>query len=201
MRYSIREISILTAFAALLFSKVEFVLVTTSGASFGALLFLLVIFVPTAIQRLAAFNRRFDSVTFVIPFVLWGAAFTFMLCCWFLIPVIFGGNAVQEYFGAAAFAAFTGMAYASVPLLLSLDRRNPRLSDTTLFVGFWSMLAGMLGSTFMFFCIFEMDSMKTDSTFIDAFRVPTAVGMMSSVLTSWAVASRSSQTDFWQTTD
>lgn len=191
MRISICEIFVWTFLVGIIFTTSDLVLCFVTVASLGATFVVVPLFVASATSGLIKRRDTVGSHQYLLPFALWICICLAAMSSLAGMPQLSRGSPLQEFVSAAALSTFVAMVFASGPLMYALGRRYAVLSNRAVSIGFWSLVASMSGGLCLFLCIVNMESMLTEKTALDAYRIPAAGGLICSMLANSAVDSRS----------
>ncbi len=176
MKYSVKDIGILTAYSGLMLSRNQVLTTLLLIASGAAVVILAFVFGLSSIKKLFKLRRNTDTNYSFIPML----AIPVVWCCLPAIKIA-GVNVPPAVLTATAVAMLVGFAAASIPLMFNLDAHNMRLNDTTLWVGYWTLCVGMLASG-VSAGVFALQNAGTHHSFpIDSIRIPAVCGMVGSV--------------------
>ena len=183
MNHSIRDIGILTAYSALMLSRnqtLNLMVIVASGAAFLLLSF---IFGLSSIKKLFRLRVRQEGrrsfVPLAIIFLVWCLVFTMTPWC----PILPFRPRLAELALSVGAAMLCGLLAATIPLMFNLDSRKMDLNDQTLWVGYWTLCAGM-SSSGLTACVIMLTNRDTVSE-LDIIRLPSVIGMIASVLATW----------------
>ncbi len=196
MKYSVKDICVLTAYAGLMLSRSQIVTMLLLVASWTAFLIIALVFVLTSCRKIYQWRWEIDSNFNLIPLsgiiVAWGAvAGGLSSIPW--LTLILSRDQIQLFVCSMAI----GMAAASLPLMVNLDSHRMAINDSALWVGYWAIFSGMMASGVASLMLLTLEieflvSQNNDDrwNWFEHIRIPAIFGMVISVFTSWYLLGR-----------
>jgi hypothetical protein len=180
VKYSVRDLSMLTAYSALMLAKNQAITIAVIVASVAAMILLVFVFGVSSLRLLFARRQESGSLRSFLPLAAIFASWTLLIA---------GAQELSKHSpcepSTVALAMLSGLSSAAIPLMFSLSSRNCELNDETLWAGYWMMCVGMSTAGLVAMLMMQWNEGAVERSQFDSVRLPAIVGVSASVIAGW----------------
>lgn len=177
MNFSVRDLAVVTAYAALILSKSEALTVLVITASIAALLIIGIVFGLTTLAAIHSPRLKASSLRASSPLLLIIVIWCIMLA---LVRAL-----LPEHTDSVARSMLLSLAGASIPLLLNMESRGQAFNDQTMWIGYWSLCSALAVGGLSAMALHQLFDTTRQAAGMDVFRWSTVIAMVASVFVTW----------------